>query len=104
MNVKILLGKVVNPVRSKASNGVDGKRIFHYVGRALAPKQYLSRMAGNHRKYIQTKGPTKTFQQNGHWIEKTSVTPILLCLCGNRYLKTRQGQTKCLRCLSQGKR
>lgn len=78
---------------------VDGKGVFLYVGRALA--QY--RMAANPRKYVQTKGPTKTFQQNGHWIEKTSVTPILLCSCGNRYLKTRHGQSKCLRCASQGK-
>ncbi len=84
---KITLGKMV-----------DGKRVFHYVGRALA----ATGMAGNSRKYIQTKGPTKTFQQNGHWIEKKNVTPILVCTCGNRYLKTRHGQTKCLRCTSQG--
>lgn len=88
MDAKVPLGKVV-----------DGKRIFYYARRALA--QY--RMAENPRKYVQTRGPTKTFQQNGHWIEKTVVTPILVCVCGNRYLKTRQGQTKCLRCASQGK-
>src|SRR3954462_8587241 len=52
------------------------------------------------RKYVQTKGPTKTFQQDGHWIEKTDKTPILVCECGNRYLKTRPGQKLCLRCLS----
>jgi hypothetical protein len=61
-------------------------------------------MAETPRKYVQTKGPTKTFQQNGHWVEKTTVTPILVCTCGNRYLKTRHGQTKCLRCTSQGKK
>ena len=86
MNTKIPFGKAV-----------DGKRVFLYVGRAL--ERY--RMAAHPRKYVQTKGPTKTFQHNGHWIEKTSVTPILLCVCGNRYLKTRHGQTKCLRCTSQ---
>jgi hypothetical protein len=52
------------------------------------------------RKYVQTKGPSKTFQQDGHWIEKTDKTPILICECGNRYLKTRPGQKICLRCLS----
>lgn len=52
------------------------------------------------RKYVQTKGPTKTFQQDGHWIEKTDKTPIVICECGNRYLKTRPGQKVCLRCLS----
>ena len=76
---------------------VDGKRIFQYALRAFTEHP----MAQQPRKYVQTKGPTKTFQQNGHWVEKTTVTPILLCLCGNRYLKTRAGQTKCLRCASQ---
>jgi len=80
--------------------GVDAKGLFLYVKRALTHNG----MAQQPRKYVQTKGPTKTFQQNGHWIEKTVVTPILLCTCGNRYLKTRPGQTKCLRCISQGKR
>jgi hypothetical protein len=51
-------------------------------------------------KYVQTQGPTKTFQKNGHWVEKKGVTPILLCECGNRYLKTRPNQKVCLRCLS----
>ena len=51
-------------------------------------------------KYVQTQGPTKTFQKNGHWVEKKSVTPIVLCECGNRYLKTRPNQKVCLRCMS----
>ncbi len=45
-------------------------------------------------------GPSKTFQQDGHWIEKPHKTAILLCVCGNRYLKTRAGQDKCLRCFA----
>ena len=44
--------------------------------------------------------PRKTFQQDGHWIEKPKKTAILICDCGNRYLKTRRNQLKCLRCLS----
>ncbi len=44
--------------------------------------------------------PRKTFQQDGHWIEKPHKTAILLCECGNRYLKTRRVQPSCLRCLS----
>lgn len=43
--------------------------------------------------------PTKTFQQDGHWVVKPRKTPILMCDCGNRYLKTRPGQNVCLRCL-----
>ena len=79
---------------------VDGTGIFQYVSRAFAQ----GAMADNPRKYVQTKGPTKTFQKDGHWIEKTSVTPILVCTCGNRYIKTRHGQSKCLRCISQGRK
>ena len=48
----------------------------------------------------QLQGPHKTFQQDGHWIEKPNKTAILICVCGNRYLKTRPRQEKCLRCMS----
>jgi hypothetical protein len=48
----------------------------------------------------QLQGPHKTFQQDGHWIEKPNKTAILICTCGNRYLKTRPRQEKCLRCIS----
>lgn len=53
-----------------------------------------------HKPNQQLRGPSKTFQQDGHWIEKPHKTAILLCVCGNRYLKTRAGQEKCLRCVS----
>lgn len=49
------------------------------------------------------RGPGKTFQKDGHWIENPNKPVVLLCACGNRYLKTRNGQVKCLRCISQGK-
>lgn len=49
------------------------------------------------------KGPPKQFQQDGRWIVKPRKTEILTCSCGNRYLKTRPGQTMCLRCISMGK-
>jgi hypothetical protein len=45
------------------------------------------------------KGPPKQFQQDGHWIVKPRKTEVLVCACGNRYLKTRHGQTTCVRCL-----
>mgnify|MGYP003395443878 FL=1 len=50
-----------------------------------------------------TRGPGKTFQKDGHWIENPHKAPVMLCMCGNRYLKTRPHQVKCLRCVSQGK-
>ena len=43
-------------------------------------------------------GPTKTFNQDGHWIVKPGKTPIITCDCGTKYLKTRPGQRECLRC------
>ncbi|MCX6820078.1 MAG: hypothetical protein NT019_02230 [Candidatus Adlerbacteria bacterium] len=56
------------------------------------------------RNNAQMRGPSKTFQQDGHWIEKPNKTTILICECSNKYLKTRAGQDKCLRCLSAFKR
>ena len=48
-------------------------------------------------------GPGKTYQKDGHWVEKPNKTQILTCTCGNKYIKTRDRQAKCLRCISQGK-
>lgn len=42
----------------------------------------------------------KTFQQDGRWIERPQKTPIFICECSNRYLKTRPGQRKCLTCIA----
>jgi hypothetical protein len=50
-----------------------------------------------------SKGPPKHYQQDGHWIVNPNKTNVLVCTCGNRYLKTRPGQTLCLRCVSMGK-
>jgi hypothetical protein len=35
------------------------------------------------------------------WIEWSRRSDILMCTCGNKYLKTRKGQKKCLRCVSR---
>ena len=74
----------------------------------MAPKnikqntgQPLNTNPSKHRAPL--RGPGKTFQYNGHWIENPHKPVVLVFACGNRYLKTRDGQTKCLRCLSQGK-
>lgn len=45
----------------------------------------------------------KTFQQDGRWIERPKKTPIFVCECGNRYLKTRKNQNMCLRCVAYGR-
>ena len=41
----------------------------------------------------------KTFQKEGKWIEKQNAA-VILCVCGNKYIKTRDRQTMCVRCLS----
>jgi len=45
------------------------------------------------------KGPPKQYQQDGVWVVKPRKTAILLCSCGNRYIKTRPGQSVCIRCM-----
>ena len=35
----------------------------------------------------------------GSWVERPRRASILLCECGNRYIKTRKGQTVCVQCL-----
>lgn len=48
-------------------------------------------------KHIKPTG-RKTFQKDGHWIEKPERTVILLCACGGKYIKTSAIQVSCLRC------
>jgi len=46
---------------------------------------------------------SKTFQEGGRWVEKPAKTEILLCLCGNKYIKTRDSQVLCVRCINRQK-
>jgi hypothetical protein len=43
----------------------------------------------------------KTYQQNGKWVERPGKTLIVVCVCGNKYIKTRENQTLCVRCIGQ---
>jgi len=45
------------------------------------------------------KPATKTFQKGGKWIEKPSQTEVFVCVCGNKYLRTRKLQIMCLACV-----
>lgn len=52
---------------------------------------------------IMLKAPTKTSRYSDEegrlrWRVK-SPEPILLCTCGNKYIKTRHGQKVCMECL-----
>ena len=53
------------------------------------------------QKNSQMREVRKTFQKDGQWIERPQKSVILICICGNRYLKTRLKQEKCLRCISR---
>lgn len=45
-------------------------------------------------KKFQRKGP-------GVWVEKPRRCEILVCSCGNKYLKTRENQTMCINCINK---
>ncbi len=42
---------------------------------------------------------SKTFQKNGKWIERPQKSTVSVCSCGNKYLKTRPNQLRCLLCM-----
>ncbi|HEY4521105.1 MAG TPA: hypothetical protein VJL57_01760 [Candidatus Paceibacterota bacterium] len=44
---------------------------------------------------------TKNFMQDGKWIDQPRETKVALCTCGNKYIKTRDEQQTCLRCISE---
>jgi len=46
---------------------------------------------------------SKNFFKDGKWIDKPEEVVILECECGNKYIKTREEQTICLRCMSSVK-
>jgi hypothetical protein len=44
----------------------------------------------------------KTFPGSGMWIEKPRRSEVLVCgACKGKYIKTRTGQTTCIRCISK---
>jgi hypothetical protein len=50
------------------------------------------------KKHRAPRAPGKTYHKDGHWVDKPHKTVILVCSCGNKYLKTRPGQSACLKC------
>ncbi len=59
----------------------------------------------NMKNSVQTKNqkrtPPKTFQHLGKWVEKRTISEILICVCGNKYIKTRKDQTQCIKCMGR---
>ena len=53
-----------------------------------------------HRQHNIMTPSRKTFQNGiGQWVVKKTRTEILLCVCGNKYIKTRKNQEVCVRCI-----
>ncbi|MSU56197.1 MAG: hypothetical protein EXS51_02730 [Candidatus Taylorbacteria bacterium] len=53
-----------------------------------------------HRQHNIMTPSRKTFQNGiGQWVVKKTRTEILLCICGNKYIKTRKNQEVCVRCI-----
>jgi len=45
----------------------------------------------------------KNFLKDGKWIDNPNEPVVLVCTCGNKYIKTRLEQTHCLRCFVKRK-
>lgn len=45
----------------------------------------------------------KTFHKDGKWIDNPNLVEVKLCTCGNKYIKTREGQNACLGCFVKKK-
>ena len=46
---------------------------------------------------------SKNFMKDGKWIDNPNKVTVITCTCGNKYIKTRMHQTRCLRCFIQKK-
>lgn len=42
---------------------------------------------------------SKNFMKNGRWIDNPNKPAVVVCACGNKYIKTRRGQTECIACI-----
>ena len=43
---------------------------------------------------------SKNFMKNGKWIDNPNTVKVLICSsCGDKYIKTRNRQKVCIRCL-----
>jgi hypothetical protein len=49
------------------------------------------------------KPSTKTFQVAGKWTERKTKTAVTICLCGNKFIKTKETQLVCIWCSPERK-
>lgn len=47
---------------------------------------------------------SKNFMKDGKWTDNPNPPAVVLCPCGNKYIKTRVGQETCLLCLGKSTR
>ncbi|HUO50604.1 MAG TPA: hypothetical protein VMU25_03545 [Candidatus Paceibacterota bacterium] len=43
----------------------------------------------------------KAFFKDGKWIDNPNAIAVVVCACGNKYIKTRPQQARCLRCIKE---
>lgn len=48
---------------------------------------------------FKNKPSKKNYFNEGKWVEKPRRSEILVCSCGNKYIKTRPGQKTCVTCI-----
>ncbi len=41
---------------------------------------------------------SKNFFKDGRWIDNPNAPKVVVCKCGNKYIKTREHQKVCLSC------
>lgn len=46
----------------------------------------------------------KTVPQPGQYVYRPLKCAVLSCACGDKYIKTRKNQTRCLRCIIEGEK
>lgn len=57
--------------------------------------------AKTNKKKVEPVLPIKKISTIGKWVEKPTRMEILVCSCGNKYIKTRKGQTVCVQCINK---
>jgi hypothetical protein len=50
---------------------------------------------------INMKTKSHTFHKTGKWVEKVTLSTILVCTCGGKYIKTRPHQLMCVKCMAK---
>lgn len=62
------------------------------------PQSKLKALSSMPKVILNSEG--KPIVKKGVWVERPRRMEILLCVCGNKYLKTRKDQVVCVKCIN----